>query len=338
MSLVFPPLSFSSGSRSLDHLDVIEAHQGIDYARISDDFSLPNAAYWSSHVQENRWVGHIPYAIDMQVFFTILERVPNPPKSAIKLLQYVQDYPWRFSYPEPPSSVGLLFLQQLLVEHMHHPNLLGKPVDSETFVFYTQDLWHYLDRLHQFVRPVSSEHELVQSWLTGILDIIPFDRPNQLSDWFQKGTVPRTSYMYAHSPQVRRLASLVISSKRKTAPRRAIETWLNHRISAEAQSFHKHERISVLDPSKVHPLYKSALYESVRHMNDLDNNRSRISWADGRIESAFSRYSKKGQEYSDPLRFVYLHPSWSNLLMIEWSKRYKNTLHTKNLSVDKELK
>ncbi|SDZ35888.1 putative thiamine transport system substrate-binding protein [Jannaschia faecimaris] len=98
------------------------------------DFTVPTEGYES------------PWAMAQLVFVYDSARVETPPASAARLLEWAQENPGRFTYPQPPDFLGTTFLKQMLIEIVEDAERLSKPVgddyDDVTFM-----LWEYLDQL-----------------------------------------------------------------------------------------------------------------------------------------------------------------------------------------------
>ncbi|WP_444666546.1 ABC transporter substrate-binding protein [Cereibacter changlensis] len=86
-----------------------------------------------------------PWAMAQLVFEYDSARLPEPPRDAAALLDWIKANPGRFTYPQPPDYLGATFLKQVLHDTMADPALLLQPVDSETYAEVTAPLWAWLD-------------------------------------------------------------------------------------------------------------------------------------------------------------------------------------------------
>lgn len=89
-----------------------------------------------------------PWGMAQLVFYADTATGKEMPKSMAGLLQWAQNNPGRFSYPQPPDYVGSTFLKQALYELVTDPTVLQKPVEEADFAAVTAPLFAYLDRLH----------------------------------------------------------------------------------------------------------------------------------------------------------------------------------------------
>ncbi|PTE20007.1 ABC transporter substrate-binding protein [Cereibacter changlensis JA139] len=86
-----------------------------------------------------------PWAMAQLVFEYDSARLPEPPRDAAALLDWIKANPGRFTYPQPPDYLGATFLKQVLHDTMADPALLQQPVDPETYAEVTAPLWAWLD-------------------------------------------------------------------------------------------------------------------------------------------------------------------------------------------------
>lgn len=86
-----------------------------------------------------------PWAMAQLVFEYDSARLPEPPRDAAALLDWIKANPGRFTYPQPPDYLGATFLKQVLHDTMADPALLQQPVDPETYAEVTAPLWTWLD-------------------------------------------------------------------------------------------------------------------------------------------------------------------------------------------------
>lgn len=89
-----------------------------------------------------------PWGMAQLVFFNDTAIDSEMPTSMAGLLQWAQDNPGRFSYPQPPDYVGTTFLKQALYELVTDPTVLQQPVEQADFDAVTAPLMAYLDKLH----------------------------------------------------------------------------------------------------------------------------------------------------------------------------------------------
>ncbi|MGP6086482.1 ABC transporter substrate-binding protein [Antarctobacter jejuensis] len=99
---------------------------------VETDFTVPTGGYES------------PWAMAQVVFIYDSETLPEPPKSAEALLEWIKANPGRFTYPQPPDFLGTTFLKQMLIELVDDPEALQHPVGDD-YVEVTAPLWQWLD-------------------------------------------------------------------------------------------------------------------------------------------------------------------------------------------------
>ena len=157
---------------------------------ITFDFSIPVEGL------ESPWGGA------QLVFIHDAAVLPEPPRSAEQLLEFVQD-DGRFAYPAPPAFHGTTFLKQLLIELVdeEHADALSLPADASDTEAVTAPLWDYLDALHPDLRgagrtwPASGEatRQLLDD---GELDIAISFNPNEASAAVADKQLPDTVRTY----------------------------------------------------------------------------------------------------------------------------------------------
>ena len=145
-----------------------------------------------------------PWGGAQLVFIHDSETVPEPPRSAQALLEFVSGE-GRFSYPAPPAFHGTTFIKQLLIElsadSPEHSAALSAPVENADFETVTKQLWGYLDDLHPALRgagkswPTSGEmtRQLLDD---GEVDIALSFNPNEASAAVRGGQLPDTVRTY----------------------------------------------------------------------------------------------------------------------------------------------
>jgi putative thiamine transport system substrate-binding protein len=116
---------------------------------------LPNAAHidWQGNPTTLRdgslqTEGYeLPWGTAALTLFYDTARVAAPPRTPAALLQWIEDHPGRFSYPQPPAFLGSAFLKQLLLALAEDRERLASPVGDD-FDRVSRPLWQWLDRAH----------------------------------------------------------------------------------------------------------------------------------------------------------------------------------------------
>jgi putative thiamine transport system substrate-binding protein len=102
---------------------------------VQTDFTVPVEGYES------------PWAMAQVVFVHDTARMPDRLGSMNALLDWAQDNPGRFSYPQPPDFLGVTFLKQVLIDILPDPAVLAEPATDENYDMVTAPMWDYLDAL-----------------------------------------------------------------------------------------------------------------------------------------------------------------------------------------------
>ncbi len=103
------------------------------------DFGVPTEGYES------------PWGMARFNFMYDSARTPNPPRSALELLDYARNNPGRITYPAPPDFTGLAFLKQILLEVTNHDPALYAPADPKTYLEVIQPLIEYMTALDPYL-------------------------------------------------------------------------------------------------------------------------------------------------------------------------------------------
>lgn len=103
----------------------------VDGKTVTTDFTVPTEGYES------------PWAMAQVVFIHDSETLPEPPKSAEALAEWIAANPGRFTFPQPPDFLGTTFLKQMLLELVEDPAVLQEPA-GEDYAEVTKPLWDWL--------------------------------------------------------------------------------------------------------------------------------------------------------------------------------------------------
>ena len=99
------------------------------------DGSLPTDGY------------ELPWGTAALTFFYDTARVTVPPRTPAALLDWMENHPGRFSYPQPPAFLGTAFLKQMLLALADDRERLHEPAGDD-FDRISRPLWGWLDRAH----------------------------------------------------------------------------------------------------------------------------------------------------------------------------------------------
>ncbi|MEE2944650.1 MAG: ABC transporter substrate-binding protein [Pseudomonadota bacterium] len=99
---------------------------------VTTDFTVPTDGYES------------PWAMAQVVFIYDSETLPEPPKSADALQEWIAANPGRFTFPQPPDFLGSTFLKQMLIELAPDATALQSPA-GDNYAEVTAPLWAWLE-------------------------------------------------------------------------------------------------------------------------------------------------------------------------------------------------
>ena len=103
----------------------------VDGKTVTTDFTVPTEGYES------------PWAMAQVVFIYDSDVLPNPPRSAAAIAEWVAENPGRFTFPQPPDFLGTTFLKQMLIELVEDPSVLQQPA-AANYAEVTAPLWAWL--------------------------------------------------------------------------------------------------------------------------------------------------------------------------------------------------
>ncbi|MBL8251497.1 MAG: ABC transporter substrate-binding protein [Candidatus Competibacter sp.] len=143
----------------------------------------------------------VPWGKSQIVFIHDAAQLPNPPKSIAELMAYAKAHPGRFTYPEPPDSLGSTFLKQVLIALTDQREVLQNPVTETTFGSVTAPLWGWLDEIRphlwrQGQTFPQSPPALRQLLADGEIDLAFSLNPNDASAEIEKGNLKNTVRTY----------------------------------------------------------------------------------------------------------------------------------------------
>lgn len=129
--------------------------------------------------------------------------LPNPPRTAQALADYIAANPGRFTFPQPPDFVGVSFLKQLLIELTAADPALYAPVSNADFDSVTEPLWSWLEaaqpNLWRSGRNYPANYPTLRSLLADSeVDIAVSFNPADASAAVESGELPETTRTYIH--------------------------------------------------------------------------------------------------------------------------------------------
>jgi putative thiamine transport system substrate-binding protein len=142
-----------------------------------------------------------PWGMAQIIFYHDTARLSQPPRSIPALLDWAQDNPGRFAYPQPPDFVGSTFLKQAVMELTPDPSVLTEPVSEESYEAATAPLWAYLDKLTPNLWRGGAAYpqsgpRLIQLMNDGEIDLALSFNPNEPSNAIANFELPDTVRSY----------------------------------------------------------------------------------------------------------------------------------------------
>lgn len=142
-----------------------------------------------------------PWGMAQIIFYHDTARLAEPPRSIPELLDWAQDNPGRFAYPQPPDFVGSTFLKQAVMELTPDPSVLTEPVSEESYAAATAPLWAYLDALTPNLWRGGAAYpqsgpRLIQLMNDGEIDLALSFNPNEPSNAIANFELPDTVRSY----------------------------------------------------------------------------------------------------------------------------------------------
>lgn len=145
-----------------------------------------------------------PWGMAQLTFFCDSVHVPQPPASAVALLDWAKNNPRRFTYPRVPQFHGTTFVKQVLSELHADRSALYRPMTTEAFDRLTPALWQYLDAMHPHLwregkQFPASDAVMRQMLADGELLISLTFNPNEAASQIVAKTLPATVQSYQHT-------------------------------------------------------------------------------------------------------------------------------------------
>ncbi|MGR3520041.1 MAG: ABC transporter substrate-binding protein [Roseovarius sp.] len=158
-------------------------------AAVTSDFTVPTEGL------------EAPWGMAQIVFYHDTARLSEPPRSIPALLDWAQDNPGRFAYPQPPDFLGSTFLKQAVMELAPDPSVLTEPVSEESYHEATAPLWDYLDDLTPNLWRGGAAYpqsgpRLIQLMNDGEIDLALSFNPNEPSNAIANFELPDTVRSY----------------------------------------------------------------------------------------------------------------------------------------------
>ena len=142
-----------------------------------------------------------PWGMAQIIFYHDTARLDAPPRSIPELLDWAQNNPGRFAYPQPPDFVGSTFLKQAVMELAPDTEVLTEPVTEESYEAATAPLWAWLDALTPNLWRGGAAYpqsgpRLIQLMNDGEIDLALSFNPNEPSNAIANFELPGTVRSY----------------------------------------------------------------------------------------------------------------------------------------------
>ena len=247
----------------------------------------------------------MPWGLSQLTFYYDSKFLKNPPRSSMKLKQYILNNKGRFTFPQPPDFVGTSFLKQILIEVISDKNLLKSEYNPKIHENELQPLWIWLNEVTPNLWRKGKNYPSNYLALTELvaereIDIGMAFNISHASNAISEGRLPKTVRSYIHEKgslaNVHFLTIPYNSSKKGAA-----KIFVNFLISPYAQLRKQNNKYwgdpSVLSMDKLNMDWKKKFNETSKGVATLSNEELKM-------------------KFQEP------HPSWVKALEEGWIKRY----------------
>ena len=144
-----------------------------------------------------------PWGRAQLVFGYDTQFVPNPPRSAEELANWIEKNPGRFTFPQPPDFTGTSFLKQILLEVSPDKGIFAAPASEADTKTALAPLFSWLDRVRPHlwrggVNYPPNYTSMVQLLGDGELAIAMAFNPAEFSNGISQGILPDSVRTYIH--------------------------------------------------------------------------------------------------------------------------------------------
>ncbi|MGB1237383.1 MAG: ABC transporter substrate-binding protein [Pseudomonadales bacterium] len=145
-----------------------------------------------------------PWGMAQLVFSYDSAHIETPPNSMHELLQLLEKYPGRFTYPALPNFHGTTFVKQALLELVEDPSVLSEDVSKADFARVTAPLWQYLDKLHPLMwrqgKAFAQGAPQMKSLMNDGEILLSFSfNPNDVANAIANDELPHSVKSYVHT-------------------------------------------------------------------------------------------------------------------------------------------
>ena len=247
----------------------------------------------------------MPWGLSQLTFYYDSKFLKTPPKSSMKLKQYILNNKGRFTFPQPPDFVGTSFLKQILIELISDKDLLKSQYNPKIHERELEPLWIWLDEVTPNLWRKGRNYPSNYLALTELvaereIDIGMAFNISHASNAISEGRLPKTVRSYIHEKgslaNVHFLTIPYNSSKKEAA-----KIFVNFLISPDAQLRKQNNKFwgdpSVLSMDKLNIGWKKKFNETSKGIATLSNDELKM-------------------KFQEP------HPSWVKVLEEGWIRRY----------------
>ena len=247
----------------------------------------------------------MPWGLSQLTFYYDSKFLKTPPRSSMKLKQYILNNKGRFTFPQPPDFVGTSFLKQILTEVISDKNLLKSEYNPKIHEKELQPLWIWLDKVTPNLWRKGKNYPSNYLALTELvaereIDIGMAFNISHASNAISEGRLPKTVRSYIHEKgslaNVHFLTIPYNSSKKGAA-----KIFVNFLISPYAQLRKQNNKYwgdpTVLSMDKLNMDWKKKFNETSKGVATLSSEELKM-------------------KFQEP------HPSWVKALEEGWIKRY----------------
>ena len=247
----------------------------------------------------------MPWGLSQLTFYYDSKFLKIPPRSSMKLKQYILNNKGRFTFPQPPDFVGTSFLKQILIELISDKDLLKSQYNPKIHEKELEPLWIWLDEVTPNLWRKGRNYPSNYLALTELvaereIDIGMAFNISHASNAISEGRLPKTVRSYIHEKgslaNVHFLTIPYNSSKKGAA-----KIFVNFLISPYAQLRKQNNKYwgdpSVLSMDKLNMDWKKKFNETSKGVATLSNEELKM-------------------KFQEP------HPSWVKALEEGWIKRY----------------
>lgn len=251
-----------------------------------------------------------PWGKASLVFYYHSGLVAKPPKTLVEIMQWLKQYPHRFTYPKPPDFYANSFLKYAIsVLNQTQPEaiqqMLYQPVNNTSFEQLSKPLWQFLDKLHPHLWRKGQYFPSSGAQMQRLID----DQEIYLSFTFTAAEIPAAVKQYNLPRKVRtyvmqdgslsniHFVAIPFNARHKQAAKQVADFLLSPQAQAKKQQINIWGDQTVLDMAALSKQQQKLFVQDQTHPSALP--------ADAKVKLLSE-----------------LHPSWVSRLNREWLKRY----------------